>query len=327
MTSEVSVPRLERLSPEELEREFLFENRPVILTKALEDWPAVKWTLPSLREVAGSQELRVRGGDRLTWRLLCRVRADEYFDFLRGHLDALPRDSPLLAHASRLPYAAFNNLRVLERDIAFERLVPDDYALTAPMVWIGPQHSLTPMHYDASGISLFAQIQGRKRFILYPYEQTRYLYPSDIFDYQSVFSAVNLDAPDLEAHPEFARATPIEVIVGPGELLVIPNKMWHQVRALEPSISVTRRMQKRRLVSAENVENLKWYGKAFFHLLGLYKHGRCLCHIDELTPRDLAVYSPAIRFLVKVGGVRAHGQDLSDLIGWREQARRESKAA
>lgn len=311
--SSTAVPRLERLSPTELERDFLLRDRPVILTRAIDDWPATRWTLPFLKQTCGRQELRVRGGDRLTWRLLGRVPADDYIDFLAGETSSLPDDSPLLAHAGQRPYAAFNSLRSLEHDVDFQALVPDDYRLTATMVWIGPSGSLTPMHYDASGISLFAQIVGRKRFVLYPYEQTPDLYPSDIFDYQSVFSAVNLDAPDLQAHPNFARTKAIEVIVSPGELLVIPNKMWHQVTALDTSVSITRRMQKRGRISAEE---LHWYGKAFLHLLGLYKRGRCLCHIDDLSPKDLAVYSAAIRTLVKLGGVRAHGRDLADLIGW-----------
>lgn len=308
------IPRIENLTPEELERDFLLPERPVILTRAIETWPARRWTFESLQQTCGEQELRVRGGDRMTWRLLGRVKANHYFDFLAGRTDRLSASSPLRTQAAHNPYAAFNSIRKLEKDVAFERLVLKDYALTAAMMWIGPKGSLTPLHYDASGISLFAQIAGRKRFILYPFEQTPYLYPSDIFDYQSVFSEVNLDQPDLDRHPAFAKAKALEVELEPGEMLFIPNKMWHQVIALDNSISISRRMTKHALFSPET---LQWYGKAFLHLLGVYKSERCLCHIDELTPTDLAVYSRAIRLLVKVGGLKAHGRDLPELIGWR----------
>jgi hypothetical protein len=71
---ESTVPRLKRLSPEELDREFLLADRPVILTDVLRDWPASKkWSFDYLRASFPDRELRVRGGSRRTWRLLGRV--------------------------------------------------------------------------------------------------------------------------------------------------------------------------------------------------------------------------------------------------------------
>jgi len=291
----------------------LVPNRPVILTDMLTEWPATKnWSFSHFRAAFPERELRVRGGSRRTWRLLGRVRAADYLDFVTSDT---PEKSPvelLSKNVAERPYAAFNQVGTKGEEIAFESLVPSEYEMTAAMFWIGPKGSLTPLHYDASGLSAFAQFVGRKRFVLYPFEDTEYLYPSDIFDYQSVFSSVNIDAPDLARYPKFPKARRIELVLEPGELLFIPNKMWHQVEALDNSISVSRRMTKTRLTP----EAAAWNTKAFLHLLGLYKPERCLCHIDPLTPADLAVFGPAIRFLVKAGGLKAHGKDLAEQIGW-----------
>lgn len=309
-----NITRVTRLTPAELESEFLSRERAVVLTDVLGGWPGTpQWSLERLRLSQADRVLRLRGGSRTSWRILTRVKAPEYFDYL----EATPEERAghaLAPFAHLNPYAAFNSVEPGLRDgLRFQDLVPAKYALGPTMLWIGPARSLTPLHYDASGISMLAQFVGRKRFTLFPFDESRYLYPSDVFDYQSVFSAVNLDSPDQRAHPRFGLARPIEVELHPGELLVFPNRMWHQVQAVDNSVSVTRRM----MTPAEKLHPrmIWWKLKALAHLTGVYKRGRCLCHIDELTPADLSSHPALIRYLVRRSG-KAHGRDLAELVGW-----------
>jgi ribosomal protein L16 Arg81 hydroxylase len=47
-----------------------------------------------------------------------------------------------------------------------------------------------------------------------------------------------VEAPDLEKFPEFAKATPMDVILGPGDFIYIPSRTWHYVRSLTVSCSL-----------------------------------------------------------------------------------------
>jgi hypothetical protein len=78
-----------------------------------------------------------------------------------------------------------------------------------------------------------------KKVILIPPGQSDYLYyPCREFGLNLHFSPVDVEHPDLKRHPRFARATPLEITVRPGEMLFIPATWWHYLRALEPSISL-----------------------------------------------------------------------------------------
>jgi ribosomal protein L16 Arg81 hydroxylase len=59
-----------------------------------------------------------------------------------------------------------------------------------------------------------------------------------VANHDSRFADVDCEAPDRSRHPRFAGAWVYDVVLSPGELLFVPVGWWHQVRALEPSISI-----------------------------------------------------------------------------------------
>src|SRR5581483_9132798 len=53
-------------------------------------------------------------------------------------------------------------------------------------------------------------------------------------------SRVNdIEHPDLEQFPLFAKATPIRCSLHPGETLFVPAGWWHTARMLSPSITIS----------------------------------------------------------------------------------------
>jgi ribosomal protein L16 Arg81 hydroxylase len=55
---------------------------------------------------------------------------------------------------------------------------------------------------------------------------------------QGNISRVDVESPDLEKYPEFAKATPMDVVLGPGDFIYIPSRTWHYVRSLTASCSL-----------------------------------------------------------------------------------------
>ena len=98
--------------------------------------------------------------------------------------------------------------------------------------WFGPGGTVTPLHHDVVNV-LFVQMYGRKRITLIPSLQTHRM-----SNQVSVYSEVDLNG-DKSQHPQFDGATRFEVLVEPGEALLIPVGWWHHVEALDTSISLS----------------------------------------------------------------------------------------
>ncbi|XP_043919491.1 HSPB1-associated protein 1-like [Protopterus annectens] len=75
----------------------------------------------------------------------------------------------------------------------------------------------------------------RKRWHLFPPEDTSFLYPTRIpYEESSIFSKVNIANPDFKMFPEFIKARPHLVTLHPGQVLFIPRHWWHYVESLDP---------------------------------------------------------------------------------------------
>mmetsp|Transcript_19588 Transcript_19588/g.61144 ORF Transcript_19588/g.61144 Transcript_19588/m.61144 type:complete len:169 (+) Transcript_19588:1049-1555(+) len=108
--------------------------------------------------------------------------------------------------------------------------------------WLGPEGTVTPLHFDSYD-NVLTQVVGYKRVVLFPAEQTKWLYPKEAggggVDAQGNVSAVDVEAPDLERFPDYARAAGLEAVLGPGDGLYIPAGCWHHVRSLTAAFSVS----------------------------------------------------------------------------------------
>ena len=108
--------------------------------------------------------------------------------------------------------------------------------------WLGPAGTVTPLHYDSYD-NILTQVVGHKLVRLFDASQTAHLYPCEGggsgVEAQGNVSAVNVEAPDLERFPQFAKAAAYECVIGPGEGLYIPAGCWHHVRSLSPSWSIS----------------------------------------------------------------------------------------
>lgn len=103
--------------------------------------------------------------------------------------------------------------------------------------WFGPQGTVSPLHQDPQQ-NFLAQAMGRKYIRLYSPQESEALYPHDTHLLHNT-SQVDVENPDLEKFPRFAEAPFLSCVLSPGEVLFIPAKHWHYVRALDLSFSVS----------------------------------------------------------------------------------------
>jgi Cupin-like domain len=221
---------VERIAEPPLEdflRRYVVGCRPVVLTGVAADWPALaRWSPADLKSRFGHIDVEVQAErdanplyeqEKLEHRRQVRL-ADFVDQVLAGGANnemlRRPEFAPLLADIGTLP-------RLCDRAALLER----------SSFWFGPAGTVTPLHHDT--IMLFhTQIVGRKRWRFVSPLQTPRLY-----NHHNVFSAVNLDAPDLVRHPDFAGVKVLEVVAGPGDTVFLPLGWWHQVSSLDVSLS------------------------------------------------------------------------------------------
>lgn len=83
-------------------------------------------------------------------------------------------------------------------------------------------------HYDIND-NILCGIRGRKRLLLWHPEEVRHLYVDG-----TASLVLDVDHPDLERFPKFAKAVAWEGILEEGQVLFIPAMWFHNVRTLSP---------------------------------------------------------------------------------------------
>jgi histone arginine demethylase JMJD6 len=219
------------------EREYLYPQRPVVLTDVLREWPALStWTPEALRARFAEREFVVKGTTIRFGELIDRLLAEDPnrpAPYLNQELIS-KRLPELFADLSPMPWCVQPNWLAGRYPHPF---INHWFNMGAEVeLFIGAAGSgLHQLHYDVMHFNGFSmQIYGRKRFFLYPPEQTRFLYATD-----NISQVNDILQPDLERFPLFSQARPLVHDLAPGELLFIPPGWWHDTRILNHSLSVS----------------------------------------------------------------------------------------
>lgn len=223
------VVRIERPDVEWFRRELLATGTPAILTGALDDWELARWDRARLKSAHGD--------------LLGVVRPGNVDSAAPPHVDASIRAFAQLIDELDAPeasrYLAYNELpQALAETIRHPPYFARDEYEDPPNLWLGPAGTVTQLHRDGTD-NLFAQIWGRKRFVLHAPDQRPLLYAwAPPADTGLDGCDVDPERPDYERFPLFREARAIECVVEAGEMLFLPEGWFHHVRSLAPSLSV-----------------------------------------------------------------------------------------
>jgi len=219
------------------------ENLPAtatLLPDATSGWEALqKWTFDYFKQQHGDLTVSVThvGGKRAESKLA------EYIDsFPEMRLDeaqawsASPGQTPYLRgwffEAQAPELLQDFTIPSIFRDW-FERL-PKAWRPPFHWIFLGPRGSCTPMHIDPTLTHAWlAQIQGRKRFLLFP--------PSAVWSVHDSATGAFVDPyhPNMEKYPNFSLSRGLEVVLEPGDFLYIPPNWAHHVTCIDDSISLT----------------------------------------------------------------------------------------
>ena len=231
------VPRVPKLSRQQFLDQYYALNRPVVMTGAMDDWPALaRWSFPELKRRFGRRVVSVqanRDGDAKYEQNSDRLRREmtfgEYVELVESSGET--NDFYITANNSGTNKEALKEL--WDDIVLFPEYLRDDDPSNRGFFWFGPKGTVTPLHHDLTN-NFMAQVRGRKRVrLVAPYELAH------LYNSRHCYTQVDLDRIDYERFPLFRNVTVTEVEIGPGDLLFLPVGWWHHVLGLEISITMT----------------------------------------------------------------------------------------
>jgi ribosomal protein L16 Arg81 hydroxylase len=212
------------------------KNQPVVLTGMMKNWRALDlWTPEYLKEKFGNEIIEIQVGrnsdpiyEENSEQHKKKISFSEYIDMVANGGET--NDYYMTANNHVLEN---ESMRGLFNDIEMfpEFLRPPRHG--EAFFWYGPAGTITPLHHDRQNIFM-AQVKGRKLIKLIPPTHTHLVY-----NHRTVFSKVDCEHPDYNKYPLFKKATVLTGVLGPGQVLFLPNGWWHFVKALDFSITVT----------------------------------------------------------------------------------------
>ncbi|ESO99062.1 hypothetical protein LOTGIDRAFT_142327 [Lottia gigantea] len=233
------IQRVSCLSLESFQSKFLNTRVPVIITDAIDFWPAMsnrKWTLDYIKSVAGTRTVPIEIGSKYTedsWsQTLMTIK-----EFIEKYIEH-PHENNSNPKGYLAQHQLFDQIPELQNDISVPTYcclgTRDDVDVNA---WFGPRGTVSPLHYDDKD-NLLAQVMGSKYIRLYSDEFTPSVYPHPHRLLHNT-SQIDVEQPNYDQFPKFKSASYTECILNPGEMLFIPSKFWHFVKSLSVSFSVS----------------------------------------------------------------------------------------
>lgn len=232
-----TIDKRSNLSQADLIKDYVEPSVPVVLTDAARNWKAMgKLTPQYFKENYGQVAKEINGVSYQMADVVDRIIAASpenqapypyNFNIKQYFPELLPDFEPeiLFSKSDRINHPLLPKLLL--------------HGTTPYEIFLGGQGSFFPfLHIDALNLhTQITQIYGSKDFILYPPEQTPYLYPSAD---NPKFCRVDIFNPDYEKYPLFKKAKPVKFTLDEGETLLFPTGWWHSTQIHEPCISFGR---------------------------------------------------------------------------------------
>ncbi len=232
-------------------------NIPVVIKGLTSDWPAQNlWNWDYFKDLIGHVPVGIYNNTKSDAYTPVN-RADEYVNF-GEYIDMIRQgDSKWRIFLFNL----FNHAPQLVEDFNWPEQLMNGFVKRYPMLFAGGTGAITHMHYDMDlSHILHTQFWGRKRVLLFPFNQQHCLYrkPFEVMtlvDFSGYHSWEGLEK--IEKFPAIRLAQGYEVILERGDTLFLPSGYWHHMEYLESGFAMSLRAFHPSLkVRAKGISNL-----------------------------------------------------------------------
>ncbi len=229
------VDTVQDISKEDFLKKYFIPQRPVLIKGYARKWKDFdKWNLDYIYSQVGEQEVGLYDNkpadpNKATNEPVTHMRFKDYITLIKKQ----PSDYRIFF------YIITDHLPELLKNFSY----PDlgfKYFKRIPTLFFGGSEARVLMHYDVDlGDLLHFQFEGKKRVLLFPPDQSAFLYKVPL----SVHTVYNIDYenPDYQEFPALQYAQGYEIFMEHGDALFMPSGYWHFNRYLEAGFSITLR--------------------------------------------------------------------------------------
>ncbi|XP_027492201.1 HSPB1-associated protein 1 isoform X3 [Corapipo altera] len=220
-------------TPEKAQEIVMSLQQPAVFCNMVGDWPALHWNVKYLSAMLDGKPIQFRLGLKTVdlvpqFETSCsyvEATLEEFLAWSCGQPSCLSGPFSCYDSSKYWAYADYKYIaRIFEdKPEIFQDIRWSDFGFPGrsgkeSTLWIGSEGANTPCHLDSYGCNLVLQVEGRKRWHLFPPGDTSFLYPTRIpYEESSVFSKVNVANPDLKRFPKFRNSTAHVVTLSPGQ--------------------------------------------------------------------------------------------------------------
>ena len=229
------IERVEKLTEKEFIENYYKPQKPVVITRQLEDWPAFeKWNFAFLKKVAGDKMVPLYDNRKTDYTK--KVNEPDFTMTMTEYINILEKGP------TQLRIFLFNLLKevpAMKADIRWPKLGLR-LIKSLPLVFFGGEGAMVFMHYDIDFPNiLHIHFQGRKQCVLVSPQDTKYMYR---LPYSWICNEdIDFDKPDFEKFPALKKVKPYITHLEHGEMLYMPEGWWHYMKYETPGFSLSLR--------------------------------------------------------------------------------------
>lgn len=236
------VERVRSISADDFKNSYYDAMKPVVMTDLSKSWPAYqKWNWDYFKKVVGKTEVGVYNNIKSDAYTPIN-KADDYMLF-GDYLDMVKKGPVELRI---FLFNIFQHAPQLVNDFTWPDHIMKGFVKRFPMLFVGGAGSVTHMHFDIDlSHIIHTQFIGRKRVLLFPYEEQHKLYrkPYEVLSFANFENYFNpaKSKLDISKFPATQRAKGYEVILEHGDTLFMPAGYWHHMEYLDSGFAMSLR--------------------------------------------------------------------------------------
>lgn len=235
-----AVDTVSTIDPEVFRTNYYDAAKPLVIKDLAKDWPATKkWNWEYFKQLVGDKEVGIYNNTKSDAYTPIN-KADDYKTF--GQYIDIIRNGP--APWRIFLFNIFQHAPELTQDFTWPDHLMKGFVKKFPMLFVGGATSITHMHFDIDlSHILHTQFCGRKRVLLFPYEEQHKLYrkPFEVLSLADFSNYYQIGNPDYEEFPALKLAKGYEVILEHGDTLFMPAGYWHHMEYLDSGFAMSLR--------------------------------------------------------------------------------------
>lgn len=229
------------IKPQQFRNNYYDIKKPLIIKDIAKQWPAYnKWNWDYFKQIVGDVKVGLYNNIKSDAYTPINT-ADDYKTF--GEYIDMISSGP--AQWRIFLFNIFNHAPELINDFTWPEHLMKGFVKKFPMLFVGGATSITHMHFDIDlSHILHTQFLGRKRVLLFPYEEQYKLYrkPFEVLSLADFSHYHHLNGtPDYSQFPALKYAKGYEVIMEHGDTLFMPAGYWHHMEYLDSGFAMSLR--------------------------------------------------------------------------------------